>query len=117
MRQTVGEFLQEKLLNMANWVRDNIENTSEEFVDAVARVSPTQATYFAEVVASSEHCIAQRDWLGLQNNLNSNETPAAIRCILHELLREIKCKELMHDKFWRYMELFRDAVKSDVQMH
>ena len=113
---SVGSFLKEKLGNMAKWVTEEVgkENLEMDLELFVANRSEFEVTLIAQT-AGAKHMtiVAHRDWCGLNKLLNADDVPAHISKVLVELLHVVKQREHMHDKFWRYMELFRDVVNSN----
>lgn len=113
---SVGAFLKLKLGNMARWVTDEVgkENLGMDLELFIANRSEFEVTLIAQT-AGAEHAtiITHRDWCGLNQLLNGDDVPAHISKVFVELLHVVKQREHMHDKFWRYMELFRQVVNSD----
>lgn len=100
---TVGAFLKEKLVNMARWVTSEVgkENLPVDLVCSAQAASELQVTMFAAVIkAHAPH--AARDWQLLEEISELDSTKALVRCI--------RSRPDMHDKFWRYIALFNDCV-------
>tara|TARA_Y100000401_G_scaffold20822_1_gene13933 strand:- start:1174 stop:1527 length:354 start_codon:yes stop_codon:yes gene_type:complete len=112
MPETVGDFLKTKLGNMARWVSDGVgkENLTIDPVAFVAERSALECVVLADAVASHKAVVMSRDWRGLAKLLKDEAVPeewaVSFACLLHA----VKAREDMHDKFWRYMELFRDVI-------
>ena len=102
MTQTIGAFLQEKMGNMITWLQ------GEGVVDWERRPSVLEATTFAEILAAQHiDAILARDFGRL-----SAETEHST---LKSVLSFVQGRESLHDKFWRYLELFSDTVSTDEQ--
>lgn len=112
MAETVGEFLKTKLGNMARWVSDGVgkENLTIDPVAFIDDRSEFECVVLAQTVATEAQAIMTRDWRGLVKLLSQDAVPVewaeSFACLLHA----VKAHEEMHDKFWRYMELFRDVI-------
>ena len=112
MPETVGEFLKTKLGNMARWVSDGVgkENLTIDPVAFVDERSELECVVLAETIATEKAAIMSRDWRGLVKLLDRQAVPAewanSFACLLHA----VKAHEEMHERFWRYMEMFRDVI-------
>ena len=115
MTQTVGAFLKAKLSNLAVWVieslgKGNINMDLEQFVN---RRSEVEITFFADILSSNSAKVVHRDWAGLVGILSTDETiPSDVSATFIDLLQLVRSRPELHDKFWRYMELFRDVVNN-----
>ena len=49
---------------------------------------------------------ASRDWRGLVGAIERERLPMDLGLIVHA----VRSREYMHDKFWRYLEMFSRAV-------
>lgn len=105
MSQTVGGFLREKLGNMGRWVQTEIGETSVDLEQFVAERSDTEIAYLVGVLESSSTMIAHRDWSGLAR---SSDLPTE----LLDVFQSIRKREEMHDKFWRYLEMFVEVISN-----
>jgi len=112
MTETVGEFLKTKLCNMARWVVQEVgtENLSIDVVQFAEDRSELEVVILAEHISAKPALIANRDWFALVKLLDDEAVPQAwahpFACLLHA----VKVRADMHDKFWRYMDLFRDVI-------
>ena len=113
MQNSVGAFLKSKMGNMARWVTQEVgkENVPVDVEAFVEERSWAQVTYLAEVLSDSAGVIiAHRDWSGLVRLIKDEDFPAPFV----ELVQIVRARPDLHDKFWRYLELFREVVlKSD----
>ena len=116
MDQTVGGFLKDKLKNLALWVTESIgkENISMDLELFVNRRSEVEITFFADILNSNSAKVVHRDWAGLVGILSTDATiPKEVADTFIQILQLVRQRQQMHDKFWRYMELFKDTVNSN----
>ena len=102
---TKGQFLLQKLRNMARWVEQEVgkENLPVDILAGIAGRSELEVAALAGKLESNSAQVAHRDWHGLAHLLPQRE--------LQEVVTAIKQRPGMHDKFWRYMELFIEIVR------
>ena len=115
MTQTVGAFLKVKLRNLAVWVIDSLgkENINMDLEQFVNRRSEVEITFFADILSSNSAKVVHRDWAGLVGILSTDATiPSDVSATFIDLLQLVRSHPELHDKFWRYMELFRDVVNN-----
>lgn len=107
---TVGAFLKQKLCNMAHWIEDTVgrENLPLDVVASVADRSEFECTLLAQAVADKPEVVLHSDWSGLVRLLEENSCPAELSAIV----QAVRTREAMHEKFWRYMALFRDTISN-----
>ena len=116
MDLTVGAFLKDKLRNLALWVTESIgkENISMDLELFVNRRSEVEITFFADILNSNSAKVVHRDWAGLVGILSTDATiPKEVADTFIQILQLVRQRQQMHDKFWRYMELFKDTVNSN----
>jgi hypothetical protein len=115
--QSVGSYLKEKLGNMAKWVTEEVgkENLSVDIEEFVSGRSELEVTFLAETLSGNAAVIVHRDWCKLTQILTDDKIPLHIHAQFGELLHVVRGREDLHDKFWRYMNLFKDVVNSDAQ--
>ena len=116
MDLTVGAFLKDKLRNLALWVTESIgkENISMDLELFVNRRSEVEITFFADILNSNSAKVVHRDWAGLVGILSTDATiPKEVADVFIQILQMVRQAPSMHDKFWRYMELFKDTVNSN----
>lgn len=116
--QTVGAFLKEKLGNMARWVTEEVgkENLSVDLEQFVRDRSEVEVTFLSQVLNSNSAKISHRDWCGLVGMLHDDAIPKELAEQFAVIIQVVRVRETMHDKFWRYLELFRDVVNSDAHV-
>ena len=113
--QTVGAFLKVKLSNLAVWIIESLgkENINMDLEQFVNRRSEVEITFFADILSSNSAKVVHRDWAGLVGILSTDETiPSDVSATFIDLLQLVRSRPELHDKFWRYMELFRDVVNN-----
>jgi hypothetical protein len=87
-----GEFLKQKMGNMADWLGEEI------------KLSPLEATLVCqELYDRKREAIEARDWEELQKGV-----PSALRKVVERVHTEPE----KHDKFWRYLSLFVATISS-----
>ena len=94
-QQTKGEFLLEKLTNMAKWVTSEVgkENLSVDIITGITGRSAFEVT----AIAAS----------GLVQLMEANNAPFE----LQEVIVAVQQRPAMHEKFWRYIDLFVTVVR------
>ena len=105
---TVGAFLKSKMHNMAVWVQAELGTDAKmDYVAAVDARLELELTTFAAMLHSNKHIETQRDWdalLALATNQIGFESVV-------QLLNDVRAREHMHEKFWRYVKLFIDVME------
>ena len=92
---TVAEYLYEKVGNFSRWLKTNGHK-------GLPDVSPLTLVAMAQELGDYEAEIKARDFDGLERRAPMAEVADA--------LRYVRERQEMHDKFWRYLELFSDTV-------
>lgn len=106
MSSTVGEFLREKMSNMGRWVNKELGNEiNMDLEQYVAGRTETELAVIASLLSTNSTIIIHKDWSGLSR---LGEIPADLQTCFHC----IRQREDMHDKFWRYLHLFRDVISN-----
>ena len=107
---TVGTFIKEKLGNMARWVASEVgaENIPVDIEQIVVDRSAVEVTFLAEVLNANSSVVSHRDWKGLVRLLEAEDIPLDLTAVV----QAVRGREDLHDKFWRYLELFRDVVQN-----
>lgn len=106
MSTTIGEFLREKLGNMANWVTTELgELSSVDIKQYIADRTDTEIAYLISILGSNSTMIAHRDWSGLARQ-------ADLPVEMLEVFQQIRKRDDMHDKFWRYLDLFVEVISN-----
>ena len=107
--ETKGTFLKEKLQNMARWVEQEVgkENLPADLVAGIASRSEMEASALSGALLSNREQVAQRDWRGLMHSIADGNVPASVL----EVVKRVEERESMHEKFWRYMDLFVEVAQ------
>jgi len=108
MTETVGSFLVSKLNNMARWVQAEVsaEELGSEVIAELNRCrTGMEATLFAEALLPHSEAIDHHNWDAL---VDIPDLPKG----LIGLIDCIRKREDLHDKFWRYLELFTVTVRA-----
>ncbi len=91
-----GEFLQEKMLNMIRFVSEE----TGVWVDGIqTEITPLRAVLFCQEMRKHRVEVVHRNWVALHN---IPELPEHLK----DAIVRVKKQPDIHDKFWRYMELF-----------
>lgn len=102
----VGEFLREKLTNMSNWITSELGNSSDvDIKQYITERTDTEIAYMVGILKSNSTKITHRDWSGLDR---VGDLPKELK----EIFQFIRKREDMHDKFWRYLELFVQVISN-----
>jgi len=91
-----GDFLHEKMLNMIRFVS---EGTGVVIEGLEKQVTPVRAVLFCQEMRKHKLKIIHRDFLALHN---IEDLPSFIQ----DAIVTVRKHPDLHDKFWRYMELF-----------
>lgn len=104
MTTSKGSFLKEKYDNLTRWVVEVVgkENLSADSLAGIKGRTELEIVVLANTLQANKSLVSHRDWTGLVQLLVSEGIPAA----LQEVVVAIRHREMMHDKFWRYMDLF-----------
>ena len=109
MVYTKGTYVKEKLNNMAKWIEQEVgsENLPRDLVTGIAGRSELEVTVLCGALQSNKTVLIHRDWFGLHKVVaDVPEIPSELK----EVLMLVQQREDMHDKFWRYLELFEQVV-------
>ena len=111
MSVTVGDFLKEKANNLARWVTLEVgkENLPVDLEQLVSDRTALELTCLAEALKANSSKVVHRDWRGLVGAIERERLPMDLGLIVHA----VRSREYMHDKFWRYMELFIAVIGTD----
>jgi len=84
-------------------------------VQRVDTVGQDEVEYLAAMKSQGELADFDRyvNWAGLVGILSTDATiPSDVSATFIDLLQLVRSRPELHDKFWRYMELFRDVVNN-----
>jgi hypothetical protein len=101
---TKGEFLKEKMTNMARWVQREVEQEDlpADMIAGIADRSALEVTALAGALEANKSLVIHRDWSGLVRLLEEHRVLPELQEVLCLLCKRPE----LHSKFWRYMELF-----------
>ena len=102
VEETVGDFLRAKMMNMARWVQKELQ-CEFDLPDFISNRSTTELTFIAGTLAAEKPLIVHKDWHGLSQ---LGDMPDEMLEVFHS----VRQRPPMHDKFWRYLELFAAVV-------
>ena len=102
---TVGQFIKEKMGNMAKWATTELKELDVDLEHFVQERTETECAYLAGLLSTNSIMIPHKDWSGLSR---IGEMPKELLAVFH-LIRQ---REDMHDKFWRYLELFVSVISN-----
>ena len=107
-QQTISEFLKEKLGNMARWVSEEVgkEKLQVDLEQLVEDRSAVEVTFLAQTLSAHVSKVTHRDWYGLISMLEDESLSPFVA-----IAQEVRARDDMHDKFWRYLELFSKTVQ------
>jgi hypothetical protein len=101
MQETKGSFLMEKAANMRKWLQSEIQGVSA--IDQLKELSQIEAVYAAESLIQHQPAIAARDF-SIIERLGVEDVA------WKEILLAIRGRAGLHDKFWRYAQLFVEVA-------
>lgn len=93
-----GEFLAEKALNLRKWLTSEIDDACTERFQLL-QITPVTATTIGCMLAEIKDKIDERNWSAL---IEHADLPAEWR----ECIVLVQARVDLHDKWWRYMDLF-----------
>jgi|TARA_X000000368_G_scaffold418069_1_gene416404 hypothetical protein len=105
----LGVFLKQKFGNMARWVTGEVgkENLPVDLEHLINDRSVVEVTFLATVLDANSDKVAHRDWSGLVRMMQAEDLPVDFVTVV----QAVRSRPELHDKFWRYLELFRDSVQ------
>ena len=99
MSYTVASLLREKTSNMATWLRNEGLPTELQ----LAQFSDIELVTFAHTLRNDySDCIKARDFF------TDREIPSEVS----QVVQFIERRPSLHDKFWRYLQLFSEVVNT-----
>lgn len=101
---SVGEFLNSKVINLLTWLQTENIISSLELHEAKAACTPLRCVVLAQQLQQHKACIIHRDWLAF---VQTDEVPEVMKVAV----AKIRQNPDLHDKFWRYMQLFVDVAE------
>ena len=110
MSGTKGTFLKEKMSNMARWVTQEVgaENLPVDIIAGIDGRSALEVTMLSGALGANKDVVTHRNWSGLVQLMESDgRTPRE----LQEVVVAVQHRPDMHDKFWRYINLFIEVCE------
>ena len=105
---TVGAFVKSKMHNMAVWVQAELgADAKMDYVAAIDARLELELTTFAAMCHSKRDIYDRRDWDAMV--ALAVEQPGFEPVV--QLLNDVKAREHMHEKFWRYVKLFIEVME------
>ena len=100
---TIGAFLREKVTNMATWLHaEGLPTTGQ-----LPALGDLALTTFAHTLRNDYgECIKARNFTSLTED--KENLPGDVV----DLITFVRFRPALHDKFWRYLELFSEVVGS-----
>jgi len=107
---TKGEFLRHKMQNMARWVTNEVgkEDLSVDLESDISGRSALECCTLAGALLANKKEILHRNWSGLVQQMEVELFPSAMQ----EVVALIQQRPSMHEKFWRYLDLFVDVAEN-----
>ena len=104
-----GEFVKQKVQNMVRWARNELGDdvVTESLQQAILRRSEVELVYALRALQDHATDVHKRDWDGL---VDSATVPGEFKT----LIVAIRDKPVMHDKFWRYLDMFSEVLAQDM---
>lgn len=104
-----GEFLREKLENMAKWVTTEVgkENLAVDIITAINGRSVVEIAAFCGILDANSDRITTRNWSGLVQLMTKQNLGQE----LQQVVVAVQQRPAMHDKFWRYMDMFIEVTR------
>ncbi len=108
-QQNKGDFLLEKLNNMAKWVVTEVgkENLPVDILAGIAGRSALEVTVLCSTLEANADLATHRNWSGLVQLMKMNNAPFE----LQQVVVAVQQRPKMHDKFWRYIDLFVTVIR------
>ena len=108
--QTIGSFLKEKGCNFIKFLNDGLPPSQALPVSFITEMGMST---FAVILVDNRDVVTHKDWKGLFTLLETSRELGAWKEEMVERLLLVKTLPDLHDKFWRYLELFADTVAND----
>lgn len=97
----LGDFIQEKAFNMRAWMRETL--------DEPQLLSIMDSMLLSDFVAIGDMCVQNKGFV-VRHDFNGL-LKAASGTPLFEVGQRVRARADMHDKFWRYLELFETVTE------
>lgn len=100
-----GEFIKQKMHNMATWIQSEI-GSSVDYVSIIDARSELELTTLCAMLHTKKEIETHRNWSALVALANGE--PALAHFV--SLIDDVRRREHMHEKFWKYVKLFIDVM-------
>ena len=97
----LGDFIQEKAFNMRAWMREALDEP--ELLSIMDNMLKSDFVAMGDICVQNRGFVVRRDFNGLLKVATG--TP------LFEVGQRLRARADMHDKFWRYLELFATVTE------
>lgn len=97
----LGDFIQEKAFNMRTWMRETLDEP--ELLSIMDNMLKSDFITIGDICVKNKGFVFRRDFNGLLK--------AAAGTPLFEVGQRVRARTDMHDKFWRYLELFATVTE------
>jgi len=107
---TIGEYIAEKLFNMAAWLeREGVEG-SEGLVVERMKLTPLIATLIASAIKTEQVAVAARHWGRLSEKFKVDAGKYPMFKGFVSIFESVRARPETHERFWRYMDLMCEVV-------
>jgi hypothetical protein len=110
MAATVGEFLVQKIRNMAQWMEQERVGGAAGLVEMSSNITPLSATLLATGVKTQSDAVSERDWAHLGTQFASEATKHALFAPFVAVFEGVRARADLHERFWRYMDLMCEVA-------
>ncbi len=92
-------------MNMARWVTEEVgeENLPVDIIAGIAGRSVVEITALSGALDANSTQVTTRNWSGLVQLIPDRD--------LQQVVAAVQQRPAMHEKFWRYMNLFIEVVR------
>jgi hypothetical protein len=100
-----GEFIKQKMHNMAVWIQNELKSPVD-YVSIIDARSELELTTLCAMLHTKKDIETKQNWSALI--ALAKEEPALEHFV--QLIDEVRRREDMHEKFWKYVKLFIDVM-------
>ena len=112
MGETVGSFLKTKLVNMGKWIAQHSMGEFDDLPSVLDNLTEIEVTILAEHLAENKSIIIHEDWQALLQRVSDLPN---VPSLVPPAIQYVRSEQSLHEKFWRYMQLFASVVNSNAQ--
>ena len=95
---TIGSYVLEKAKNMQKWLE-----AETSWRKGPIPLTEIAAVSMAQKVHEMRTTVYERDWLALEEEAEST-------ALVRDAVAAVRQRPELHDKFWRYLQLFTDTM-------